>query len=498
MPVSTKHPQFETYFPIWEKTRDAVKGSVAVKDKKHLYLPVPDPESNDDRLGTESIRYKQYIKRALFTNFTRRTKNALVGAAFRKEPSFDLPEPLSYLEDDATGDGLGLIQLSKDELSNLLETGRSVFLVDYPQADEGLSAEDVSRLDLKASIIPYTAEQAINWKTEVVGGRKLLVLCVLAETYIEDDDEFGHETKTQYRVLRLRDDGYTQQIYRDDEPYTEEIYPKKSDGSTWEEIPLMFVGSKNNDSTIDDAPLSDIADVNIAHYRNSADYEESCFLTGQPTLFLTHSLSPEQWLEYNPRGIKLGSRAGHVLGETGNATLLQANPNSLVMDAMKAKENAMIAIGARIITDRTGNETAEGARIRFASENSVLGDIVHNLSEAIEQCIYWCGEFMGVTEEAEFEINREFYDKNVDPQMIMSMVTLLDRQILAESDIFERLKSAGIIEGDRTLEDVKQESGEINPLAYNGATDTYEEETSSERELNKALSESIKRAFSEA
>ena len=464
MTVETRNPTYEMYLPVWEKTRDAVKGSVAVKEKRHIYLPVPDAESNDDRVGTETMRYRQYLKRSLFTNFTGRTKNALVGAAFRKMPVLELPAGLDYFLNDATGDGLGLVQMAKDELSNLLETGRSFLLVDYPQAEDGLSVEDVALLDLRASIIPYTAEQVINWRTEAVRGRKLLTLCVIAEEYKEGGDEFAHDTDTQYRVLRLRDDGYTQQLYRDGTPYTEEFYPKRADGSVWDVIPGIFVGSKNNDSTIDDAPLSDIADVNIAHYRNSADYEESCFLTGQPTLFITHSLSMEQWFEYNPEGIKLGSRAGHVLGESGGATLVQADPNNLVLEAMKAKENAMIAIGARIVTDRGGNETAEGARIRFASENSVLGDIVHNLSQAIGQCLVWAGEFMSVADTAKFEINREFYDKSVDPQLLMSMVTLLDRQIISDQDIFARLKAGGIIEADRQLEDIKQELGELAPL----------------------------------
>ena len=53
MPVSNAHPQYELYKPVWTKTRDAVRGSVAVKDKRHLYLPVPDAESNDDRIGSE-------------------------------------------------------------------------------------------------------------------------------------------------------------------------------------------------------------------------------------------------------------------------------------------------------------------------------------------------------------------------------------------------------------------------------------------------------------
>jgi hypothetical protein len=45
MSVSNKHPNYELYKPSWTKTRDAVRGSVAVKDKRHTYLPVPDAES---------------------------------------------------------------------------------------------------------------------------------------------------------------------------------------------------------------------------------------------------------------------------------------------------------------------------------------------------------------------------------------------------------------------------------------------------------------------
>jgi hypothetical protein len=312
--------------------------------------------------------------------------------------------------------------------------------------------------------VPYTAEQIINWKLDAYGGRKLLTLIVLEEDYPDDDDEFGHEKKKQQRILRLSDEGYSQQIYRDEMPYTEQFFPTKADGSKWFEIPFVFCGSKNNDASIDDAPLADIAEVNLAHYRNSADYEESCFITGQPTLFITHSLSAEQFAEYNPNGIKLGSRAGHVLGETGAATLVQAEANNIVREAMNSKLNEMVAIGARIVTDRGQNETAEGARIRFASENSVLGDVVNNLSEALFTCILWVGEFMGFDGDTEFYLNTEFYDKSVDPQLIMSMVTLLDREIIGEADIFDRLKSAGLIEPGRTLDMVKSERGLNNPL----------------------------------
>jgi hypothetical protein len=134
------------------------------------------------------------------------------------------------------------------------------------------------------------------------------------------------------------------------------------------------------------------------------------------------------------------------------------------MEAMKAKEQAMVMIGARIITDRGGNETAEGARIRFASENSVLGDIVSNLSQGLEKAIGYVCEFMGVTGDYYFQINSEFYDKSVDPQMIMSMITLLDRNLIGDIDIFERLQSAGLIDTARTLDNVREERELANPV----------------------------------
>ena len=461
MPVDTQHPDYSRYLPIWQQTRDAVCGSVAIKGERALkYLPRP------NSLETGNIadaRYEQYKKRANYVGFTGRTKNALVGAAFRKEPIYELPAGLEYLDDDATGDGLSLVQMAKDSLSDILETGRQGFLVDYPQAPDGLSAEESAMLDLKASIIPYRAESIVNWKTTSMRGRNLLSLVVLCESYGISDDVFSHDTEKQYRVLALDDDGYYyQQIYRDGEPYSESMYPRDASGALFDFIPFFISGAKNNDPTIDDAPLSDIADVNLAHYRNSADYEESCFISGQPTLFITTSLSVEEWKEANPNGIALGARAGHNLGSDGSATLVQADPNSLVKEAMRDKENQMVMIGARIIQDRGQNETAEAARIRFSSENSVLGDVVKNLSEAIRVCIGWCGMFMGSEQEAVFELNDDFYDKNIDPQSIMAMIQLYDREAIAMPDLRGALRKSGMIERDD--EDIEQDLGQRSPL----------------------------------
>ena len=42
-----------------------------------------------------------------------------------------------------------------------------------------------------------------NWKTGAINGRKILTLVTLEEQRLKDDqDEFGHDEETIYRVLR--------------------------------------------------------------------------------------------------------------------------------------------------------------------------------------------------------------------------------------------------------------------------------------------------------
>ncbi|MDP0908071.1 hypothetical protein Q6322_30065, partial [Klebsiella pneumoniae] len=60
-----------------------------------------------------------------------------------------------------------------------------------------------------------------------------------------------------------------------------EYHPKPKGEDFWDEIPFTFVGAQNNDPSIDESPLAALVEINLGHYRNSADYEDSVFLCGQ-------------------------------------------------------------------------------------------------------------------------------------------------------------------------------------------------------------------------
>ena len=62
----------------------------------------------------------------------------------------------------------------------------------------------------------------------------------------------------------------------------EEFIPTSAQGQPLTRIPFQFIGWENNDETPDLPPLYDLSIINLAHYRNSADYEEACYITGNP------------------------------------------------------------------------------------------------------------------------------------------------------------------------------------------------------------------------
>ena len=450
MSVTNHNPEYDYHIESWELVRDCAKGEKAVKKRTFRYLPKP---NKADRSKENQQRYDDYLQRALFVNYTSRTKRGLIGAIFRKPPQIDLPPPLAYMVDDATRSGMSLADLAKMTVGDVMESGRCGLLADYPQVEEALTLADSQKN--KAYIIHYNAEQVINWHVNQAG---VVDLVVLREDEEVESSPFNYDLQPRYRVLRLIDGDYVQEYYDEGGVRMWQAVPRKSDGSTFKELPFAWVGAEDNDETIDSAPLYDIAKVNIGHYRNSADYEESCFMVGQPTPII--SGLTQSWVEDNPGPYLIGSRAAWLLPEGGAGALMQASPNQMPQQAMLDKQDQMVAIGARIIQEGGGNETAEAARIRHSGENSMLTTLADNTNAAYLKVIGWCSEFMGAAQDIEFELNTEFFEGQIDAQMIMAQMQLVDRGDMAQKDLRANMRRVGVIDNDRTDDELDLEAAD--------------------------------------
>ncbi|WP_333617273.1 DUF4055 domain-containing protein [Mixta calida] len=474
-------PEYTEAAKSWQLVKDCVAGSKAVKGQGTLYLPMPDPTNTDkDNIA----RYEALLKRAMFLNVTGRTEQGLIGAVFRKTAEVDLPDSVKYLIENASGDGTSLEQLSKESSGENLETGRGGFFVDYPplNAPDGARPTRAQTAGRFAHIHFYDAFSIINWREDVIDGVRKLTMVVFAECYNEDEgDEFSFTSKKQYRALTLDDGKYRHRLWHEGDPYETpflDVLPTDYNGKPFDHIPFHFFGAQSNDSHIDKAPLEDLAEVNILHYGNSATVEESGFISSQPTLFFTTDIEQDEFQKWNPHGIQVGSTRGYALGKTGTATMVQASESQLSLKLMQEKENQMLMIGARIVQKSSGQETAEAARIRYSSDNSVLGTIAGNISEALKLAILDAQLYMEGRSDAEkttFWLNQEFFDETMDAQMILAQVQLWQQGFIAKKDLRVNLRQAGIIEADRTDKDIDADRENEPPVESGGEIITEDE-----------------------
>jgi hypothetical protein len=157
-----------------------------------------------------------------------------------------------------------------------------------------------------------------------------------------------------------------------------------------------------------------MANLNIAHFRNSADYEDACFIAGQPTPYFA-GLTTE-WVKNVMKGkAYLGSRGGIMLPKGGTAGLLQATANSMPKEAMEHKEKQMVALGAKLVEERTIRRTATESRQDEASETSILSSSTKNVNVAYNNALTWASQFAGGSTEFEFEINSDFDLSSMTP-----------------------------------------------------------------------------------
>ena len=389
----------------WEVMNAVCEGARAVKAQGLALLPYKVCCDEDDK------RYFDYLSRAVFYPVTKDTLQNHVGLAFSEDPDFD-PDGMDFLKDNADGAGTSIYQLNQKALSLLLKHGRAGFFVDYPTTEDGATKADVEKRGIRPTITLYDATQIINWRVKKFGGVFKTSLIVLFEKTVQQDpqDEFLNKEVRTYRVLRLDDDQkFSVQVYTDASGQMvagERMYPRMN-GQLWSEIPFQPIGAQVNDFNIDEIPLEPLAEINLAHYRNSAEYENSVHICGQVQPVINEL--DEEWRDFLVKnGIKLGSYSPLYLPQGSSFQYVQADEQMIAKEAMDGKMAYMEALGAKITDSSEGVKTATQVDSEDIKSYSVLSLCVSNLNEAAENVLRWCANYHGSGYDAKFTIKQDF------------------------------------------------------------------------------------------
>jgi hypothetical protein len=454
MPIDTPCKEYEAASRKWQRCRDVIAGGDAVKASKEVYVLKPS--------GMDRADYEVYVSRPEFFNATARTVHGMSGAVMRREPTKKAPAPVEKLFTDVTRNGRSLDNFAQDTLEEDLRVGRCGVLVDMPP--EGTE-------NARPYWVLYKAEQIINWRVRVAEGRRVLVLVVLEEcsTQVSPDDPYVLREVKQYRELRLGAAGiyevviWTEKERKDGDERVEYVpgptlFPTRR-GESLPFIPFTFVNPAHRDPEIDDAPLQDLVDVNLSHFRTSCDYEHGAHYTA----------CPMPWAVGVPKGenLKMGSGVAWILndGPNSKAGMLEYTGQGLqgLDKLVDRKEKRMAVLGARLLEQApTHVETAEAVRLRQRGDESVMVRLANTVSSAMTQALQWTTWWMTTgklevidAEVAAVTLNTDLIETKMAPEELTALMAAFQGGGMSFESLFWNMQQGERMPPKRTLEEEK-------------------------------------------
>lgn len=440
MSVDSKHPDWVAMCPVWGKMRDTSAGLVRVAAARtygvrasgadqwagEVYLP---------RLaGQQAKDYAAYRNRAWWYPAVGRTIQGYVGTLFRRDPAIEWG-PLAQLEANWDGRGRNFSSWTRDLASEVLTAGRAAVVVDW----------DPERSAPFAQL--YTAEQLVNWHST-------FYVFALVRQEVKD---YVLSTVEQRHIVRVDGEGWVGELW---ERQTDETWRLVQEPLTYqargvEYNPVIVTGWSSMGDEVEYPPLLELADLNLSHYRNSADHENGLHFCGMPQYWISglRAIEGEVWNIGVPEVWMIGDPGG----KAGVAEMSGASVGKLA-EAMVEKERRMAAVGARMLEgQRKAVETAETARIRQAGERSALSVVAKTVSETITAVMKRMAAHMGQSEDVGFAISDDFDDTVMSTEDMVRLMQVWQSGGLSQESYLYNLKK-----GERLVGSVDDEAARIS------------------------------------
>lgn len=487
MPVNTTHRDYDLHFDQWFRIDDAVEGSDAVKygvsqrNQQFRQIPVNVRRTSRPylpRLGDQSdADYAGYLSRAMFFNASNRTLDGMSGLVMSRPPRESMAAAVKKMAEDITLTGRSLFSFVNEVLEDTIQYGRVGILTDYPTtAVDGLTRAEVETLGLRPYCRIYECFDIINWRVGTYGGVERLEMVVLCESFPASTDGFSLTMDVQYRVLELVGGVYQQTIYRtvEDKEKRKDWQPlsvtvPKMNGKPLDYIPFVIIGPETCSARVEKSPLLDIVDLNLAHFRNSADLEHGTHFVGLPTPVIAGAQKPEG------RSVYIGSSEVMFLTDPqakwGFMEFMGQGLTAL-QEALKSKEERMAVLGAHMLADtKIVSEAESVVSRRTYGQNSALASIARSVSTGIEITLRWMAQWAGIDDKVTYQLNTDYSNGKMSYQMLKELVAAWQAGALPTDALLENLKIGEIVNPSETLEDFtgKMQAQVVPPDTAEGA-----------------------------
>jgi hypothetical protein len=311
---------------------------------------------------------------------------------------------------------------------------------------------DYSEYAGRPYLTTYPAETIINWKTGIVNGNNILTMVMLEGQIDTQDERDPYKTvkKLEWRELYIEDGIYKARTWhkvKDDFQVIpdSEVIPIIN-GQPFNFIPFYFVTAEGVNTSIKKSILADFVNLNLGHYKNSADYENMVHWAGAKTVIT------RGWGE---RPFPIGGAPDFPID--GGASYLESASDSCILEAMRAKEEQMAALGSQIISGKGRYvASAETSRISAEGEHATLSDISISLSDSITEFMslvqYW-----GTGREADVsvEFNTDFEPAELPQGKLIELMGAVQSGYMSMETFFYNMRLYEVYPPKWTDEDEK-------------------------------------------
>jgi hypothetical protein len=422
MALDSQHPFYQEFRDDWIMMRDLYRGERAVKLRKETYLPATSGMcidgmgyDNQHKPKPGQRAYDAYLKRAFFQDLVKEGVEALIGMMHQKPATFELPDVMQPLVEKCALTGEGLQEILRRINAEQLIQGRVGLLADLPVAVT-TPTPGSSQPPVLPYIAWYAAEDIINWDSgDMEEGQRALNLVVLNETGFGRLDDFTWRQIYKYRILQLGsmlpdevEGVYQMGVFTNKEGANELIYNQDNmktpmlRGATLNEIPFVFINTKDIVSDPDEPPLLGLGRLALAIYRGDADYRQSLFMTGQDTLVVIGGVRKPDGTSADDEPLRIGAGARIDVEVGGDAKFIGVTANGLAEQRQSLQNDRALA------AQKAGNliqpgptkqdESGEALKTRITAQTATLNQIAVTGAKGLENLLKMIGGWMGLSQ----------------------------------------------------------------------------------------------------
>ena len=213
--INREHPEYTARKGMWRMYRELYVGGEQLKANATAYLIPRQKEPLDV--------YQERLSRVFYENYIGSIIDWYAATLFRREPVVILEGEngagksfFNQFAEDCDWKGSSLSDFFRRQLVEMLISGASYILVDFPRALEpaGSRAEEEAQGTSRAYLVEYSPEQVINWSYDSRGQREWVVIretclrkdCVEDETWSRETRWLYYD-KENFRIYRREERG---------------------------------------------------------------------------------------------------------------------------------------------------------------------------------------------------------------------------------------------------------------------------------------------------